>query len=378
MVDNLRRAAEPTAQGGPERGLAVKRPGLGTTASRCLLVVAGAAVSGDLTGVDEEARRVELVARLDRSVVVVLAEGRGISHTKSGPRLLPFEGVGAGVLVSADGLVLTAEHVIAGADRVRVRVVEGEPLPARILFEDEPADVALLRLERVPPSLSPAPLGDSDRVRKGEAVYVIGNPSGVEHSLSVGVVSGRHPARHVFGGSVEAELIQTDAAINAGNSGGPMFNSRGEVIAIAQSILTEGGGSEGLGFGLAINAARKVLGLDPCVWMGFSAAPLNETWAAILNVPRPGALLVERVTAGGPADEAGIRGGEVPVQFGLEHLLLGGDVIVRADGVPILEWIRERRPPPSRPGEVHEIRLTLLRAGQTREVPVRVTHRGGR
>jgi S1-C subfamily serine protease len=324
---------------------------------------------------DEESRRVELVARLERSVVLVLVEGREIEHQRRSVTLVPFESLGTGIVLSADGLVLTAAHVVAGADRVRVKPGDGETLPARILFVDEPSDLALLGLEGVFPSLSPARLGDSDLVRKGEALYVLGNPSGIEGSLSVGVVSGRHPARHVFGGSVEAELIQTDAAINAGNSGGPMFNSRGEVIAIAQSVLSRGGGSEGLGFGLAINAVKRILALDPCVWMGFSGVRLNEAWTEALNVPEPGGLLVEHVTPGGPADQAGIHGGEIPVQAGSESLLLGGDVVLQADGVPILDWIRERRMPPSRPGEVHEIRLTLQRAGETREVPVRVTHR---
>jgi S1-C subfamily serine protease len=328
-----------------------------------------------LTAADEETRRVELIARLQRSVVVVLTEGREISLENETVRLLPSEGLGTGLILSTDGLVLTAAHVVADADRVRIKVPDGESFPARIVFADEPADVALLRLETPPQPLSPARLGDSDRVRQGEAVYVIGNPAGIEHSLSVGVVSGRHLARHVFGGSVEAELIQTDAAINSGNSGGPMFNSRGEVIAIAQRILTRGGGSEGLGFGLAINVVKRVVGLDPCLWMGFSAVPLDEMSAAMLNVSEPAALLVERVTPGGPADQAGIRGGEIPVQVGRDHLLLGGDVILSADDVPILHWIRERRPPPSRPGEVHEIRLKLLRAGQSRDVAVRVTHR---
>jgi S1-C subfamily serine protease len=331
--------------------------------------------SGSAAGAGEESRRIELVARLERSVVLILVEGREIRHEKRSVTLAPSESLGTGLVLSADGLVLTAAHVVAGADRVRVEVEKGELRPARILFVDEPSDVALLRLEGVLPSLFPARLGDSDRARKGEALYVIGSPSGIEGSLSVGVLSGRHPARHVFGGSVEAELIQTDAAINAGNSGGPMFNSHGEVVAIAQSILSVGGGSEGLGFGLAINAVKRILGLDPCVWMGFSGVRLNDAWTQALNVPEPGGLLVEHVTPGGPAEQAGIHGGEFPVQAGSEHLLLGGDVVLRADGIPIFAWIRDRRPPPSRPGEVHEIRLTLLRAGRTREVPVRVTHR---
>ena len=211
---------------------------------------------------DEESKRVELVAQLERSVVVVLVEGREIQHEQKTLALLPSASLGTGVVLSADGLVLTAAHVVAGADRIRVKPQGGEPLAARVVFADEDADIALLRLETASASLVPAKLGDSSRVRKGETTYVIGNPVGIEFSLSTGVVSGRHPIGHVFGGSVEAEVIQTDAAINSGNSGGPIFNSRGEVIAIAQGILSKGGGSEGLGFGLSINVVKKILGSD--------------------------------------------------------------------------------------------------------------------
>ena len=327
---------------------------------------------------DEEARRVELVDRVERSVVVVLVEGLRIAHGDNGPSLRPSESLGTGIVVTPDGLILTAAHVVAEAGRVRVKLVNNEPLTAHVAFSDGPSDIALLRLDEPPAALVIAELGDSDRVRKGETVYVIGNPAGIERSLSVGVVSGRHSSRHVFGGAVEAELIQTDAAINPGNSGGPIFNSEGRVIAIAQGILTKGGGSEGLGFGLAINDVKKIVGLDPCIWMGLTGARLDGGWADALNVPEPGGLLVERVVPGGPADLAGIRGGEIPVQAGQDHFLLGGDVILRADGMPILEWIRRGRRPPPAPAEIHDIRLTLLRAGIWKEVTVRVAHRAAR
>lgn len=338
---------------------------LGAVATLCLA----------LTSPDEETRRVNLIATLERSVVVVLVEGREISHDRQLLTLQPSEGLGTGIVLSPDRLVLTAAHVVAGAERVRVKTKGGEPFPARIVFSDEPADLALLRIDVGALPLIPARLGDSDRVRKGESVYVIGNPVGIEYSLSVGVVSGRYAAGRVFGGSVEAEVVQTDAAINGGNSGGPMYNSRGEVIAIAQSILTQGGGSEGLGFGLAINVVKKIVALDPCVWLGFSGVPLNETSAALLNVSEPGGLLVQRVTPGGPADTAGVRGGQVPIQVGSTHLLLGGDVVLKVDGVPVVDWLR--KPPVSGVGvgERHELRLTVIRAGRVLEVPIVATHR---
>jgi serine protease Do len=204
---------------------------------------------------------------------------------------------------------------------------------------------------------------------------VIGNPVGIEFSLSTGVVSGRHSTRHVFGGSVEAEVIQTDAAINSGNSGGPMFDSRGEVIAIAQSILSKGGGFEGLGFGLSINTVKKVLGLDPCLWLGFSGVSLSETSAELLNVPGANGLLVQTVTPGGPAEAAGVRGGVVPIQVGGEHILLGGDVILGINGIPAADWMREPPPTDGRSGDRHELKLSLLRAGRVLEVSISAIHR---
>lgn len=343
----------------------------------CLGIVLAAAASANCLAArgSAEEKRVQLVAQIERSVVVVLAEGREIQHEQKALALLPSSSLGTGVVLSADGLVLTAAHVVAGADRIHVKPEGGQPLAARVVFADEDSDIALLRLETPPASLVPATLGDSSRVRKGETTYVIGNPVGIEFSLSTGVVSGRHPIGHVFGGSVEAELIQTDAAINSGNSGGPVFNSRGEVIAIAQGILSKGGGSEGLGFGLSINVIKKILGLDPCVWLGVSGVPLDESWTAALNIPEPGGLLVETVASEGPAAQAGVRGGEIAIQVGRQHARLGGDVILRVDGIPIAEWTRKQPGPGATAGDRHEIKLTLLRAGRELEVPLVVVHR---
>lgn len=325
----------------------------------------------------EESRRVELIARLEKSVVLVKVEGRGIVHEKEGISLEPSGSLGTGVVLATDGVVLTAAHVVADAVVTRVRLPGGSEQAARVVFSDDGADLALLRTESPLAGLVAARLGDSDRVRKGETVYVIGNPVGIESSLSVGVVSGRHRASHIFGGSVEAEVIQTDAAINEGNSGGPIFNSRGEVIAVAQGIVTRGGGSEGIGFGLAINAVKKLLQMDPCLWLGFTGVPLPPALASALNAPGRDPVLVERVTPGGPADQAGLKAGTLPIQIGKEHLLLGGDVVLKIDGRPPLEWVRAQPETGRRPGERHEVRLTVLRDGTTRDVTLVTVHREG-
>lgn len=323
---------------------------------------------------DAEAQRVDLVATLERSAVMVLA--RMPSRSEGAVEVEGRVSLGAGVVLRADGLVVTAAHVVIGAAEVAVKVEDQEPAPARVVFLDVGSDVALLRLEAPPPGLVPARLGDSDRVRKGETVYVIGTPSGFERSLSVGVVSGRHPLGHVVGGNIEVEVIQTDAAVNPGNSGGPIFDSRGRLIAIAQVIVSRGGGSNGLGFGLAVNVLKKLLALDPCTWLGFSGIPLSDSMAVALNVPRGGGVLVQVVTPGSPAADAGIVAGKYPVRLAEEQILLGGDVVLETNGVPFLDWVRTRLTG-GRPGERHEYRLLVLRAGRLLEVPVAAVHRAG-
>lgn len=324
---------------------------------------------------DEETRRVEVVADVERSVVAVIGELRAAAGAADRGQQRK-RALGAGVIVRADGLVATAAHVVAGADLVRVKLEGVDPVAARVVFLDVPSDIALLRIEGALSGFAEARLGDSDRVRKGETVYVIGNPTGLERSLSVGVVSGRHPLGHVVGGGVEAEVIQTDAAVNPGNSGGPIFNSRGEVIAIAQLILSRSGGSDGLGFGLSVNVVKEFLALDPCTWLGFSGVPVTDAMAEVLNVPRSGGVLVQLVTPGSPAAQAGVRQGQLPVRVGEGELLLGGDVVLEANGMPFLEWVRTR-PTGGRPGDRHEVRLLLLRSGTLVEVPISTVHRVG-
>lgn len=322
---------------------------------------------------DEELQRVELVAAVERSAVLVLAERRLPYGEESGKRQRTAA-MGAGVIVRSEGLVVTAAHVVVAAERVVVKLEGGEPLTARIVFLDVASDVALLRLETPPPGLVAAQLGDSDRVRKGETVYVIGNPTGLERSLSVGVVSGRHTLGHIVGGSLEAEVIQTDAAVNPGNSGGPIFNSRGELIAVAQLIISRSGGSDGLGFGLAVNVVKKILALDPCTWLGFSGIALNERLAAALNVPRSGGVLVQMVSPGSPAAQAGLKEGDLLGRIGDDLVLVGGDVVLEVNGMPFLDWVRKRQTG-GKPGDRHEFRFLVLRGGRLVEVPIVSVHR---
>jgi serine protease Do len=163
----------------------------------------------------------------------------------------------------------------------------------------------------------------------GQAAYVIGAPYGFENSFSAGHISGFREFGRLYDGAILAEFIQTDAAINSGNSGGPVFNSQGEVVGIASRILTESGGFQGLGFVVAINTAKQLLALEDRPWMGIDAVFLNaDMLNQILNLNVEGGLLVQHVAKGSPADKAGLRGGTVPAQILGQDILLGGDLIV--------------------------------------------------
>lgn len=243
------------------------------------------------------------------------------------------QGLGTGVVISDDHHVLTAAHVVDGAELIAVKAQDGQVREAELVFSEPAADIALIRLVDPIPGLPHATLGDSDRLAVGQRTYIIGNPRGLEATLTVGTISAFRDFGSLYDGSVRAEFIQTDAAINSGNSGGPMFDSRGRVIGIASRILTQSGGSEGLGFVVAINTAKQLLALEDRQWTGLDGVFLSsEELATLMNLDLPGALLVQRVAKGSPAERAGLRGGTVPGRIGTRDVILGGDLIVELGG----------------------------------------------
>ena len=283
----------------------------------------------DLPG--EERRAVRLYQDV-LPTVVTISSSRPI-FTPRGP--LPESSAGSGVLISPDRHVLTAAHLIEGATRINVKTFDGKSRPAEIVYSEPEADIALIRLLKPAPELPHATLGDSDRLAVGQAVYVIGSPFGLENSFSVGHISGFREFGRLYDGTILAEFIQTDAAINSGNSGGPVFNSSGEVIGIASRILSRSGGSEGLGFVVAINTAKALLALEDRPWIGLQGIFLDKkALARLFNIEREGGLLVQSVTAGSPADVAGLRGGSVPARIFDRDILLGGDLIVELNTQP--------------------------------------------
>lgn len=266
-------------------------------------------------------------------VVVIRTLEREVASGQSG--FVGMQGLGSGVLISDEGHVMTAAHVVQAADQVGVEFPSGHFSLAKVVASVPPADVALLKLEEMPPGVAPLRLGDSDDLEVGDEVFVVGAPYGLSHTLTVGHLSARHAPSRITGNLSTVELFQTDAAINTGNSGGPMFNMQGEVVGIVSHILSQSGGFEGLGFAVTSNAARDLLLEQPSFWSGMEGYLLTGEMAALLNVPQPAGLLVQRVAARSPAADLGLRPGFVPARIGGETLLLGGDIILEAIGITI-------------------------------------------
>jgi serine protease Do len=238
-------------------------------------------------------------------------------------------GIGSGVLISAECHVLTAAHVVKGADEINVKTYDGKLRPAELLFSETSADIALIKLITPEPELEHAELGDSDQLAVGQMAFAIGSPYGLENSFSVGHISGFRDFDRFYDGTIRAKFIQTDAAINMGNSGGPILNSKGQVIGIASQIISVSGGFQGIGFVVPINTAKELLSLKDRVWLGIEGIYLNrEGISKILNRDLKGGLLIERVAKGSPADKAGLRGGSVPARMMNRDFLLGGDLIM--------------------------------------------------
>jgi len=275
----------------------------------------------------------DLFRKVSPSVVVVRTLERELAPEPS-RGLVNIPGLGSGVLISADGKVLTAAHVIQVAERVGVKFKDGKVYPAHVVGSSARADVALVQLDRLPTSVSPAPLADSDSLQVGDEVVVIGAPYGFGHSLTVGHVSGKLMIEGLVSG-VPMEVIQTDAAINVGNSGGPMFNLEGEVVGIVSSILTQSGGFEGVGFAVPTNVARKVLLTGGSFWSGMDGFLLQDSLAQVFNLPQRAGVLVQQVAAGSPAAALGLRAGTWRATIGGEQLLLGGDIILSVAGIEI-------------------------------------------
>lgn len=278
----------------------------------------------------------ELYKKVNPSVVVIYTDSK--QNAGGGNRLntVSAQGLGSGVLVDDEKwYIMTAAHVVQGADKIRVTFSTGEDIPAQIVSSIPKADVALLKLDWKPleTKVSAVPLGNSDDVRVGDDVFVIGAPLGLGHSLSRGIVSGHHHMDKVSSSGKKMDFLQTDASINQGNSGGPMFNMKGEVVGLASFILTQSGGFEGIGFAATSNIAKELLLEKSHFWSGLENVYLPKELARALNIPQEGGLLVQNVVPRSMGGKMGLKGGYFKANIEGAEMLLGGDVLLSLNDI---------------------------------------------
>jgi S1-C subfamily serine protease len=296
-----------------------------------------------------------------------------------GPEPQPEEGAatGSGFLIDRDGHVITNAHVVEGAKRVEVTLGSSqETYDAEIVGSDPATDVALLEIDAPAEQLRPLTLGDSSKVPVGEPVVAIGNPFGLERTVTAGIVSALQRQIQAPNGFSISHVIQTDAPINPGNSGGPLIDSSGQVIGINTQIQTGGSqGNVGIGFAVPIDTARDVVeqlkesGEVEHAFIGISGGTITPDLAEALKLPVERGVLIDEVVEGGPADKAGIEGGDTSATIEGANIRLGGDIVTEIDGRPIegmedvIDAVNE-----AVPGD--EMTLTVRRGGDTKDVTV--------
>ena len=290
--------------------------------SLCLFAIGFSAHAKDLSTV---------FAKVNPAVVVIYTEGSVNTKNGDGIRTDKAQGIGSGVIISKDGLIMTAAHVVNSADLVYVQLHNDKRYRAKVLSTSVATDLGLIQLEELPQKLSYIKPWDSDKVKIGEEVFVIGAPYGLEHTLTAGHLSGR---RTDSGDDalVDLEFLQTDAGVNMGNSGGPMFNKDGKLIGIISHIQSQSGGNEGLGFAASINMAKRVLLDESPLWLGMDFVPLKRELAHAFNVPYNEGLLVQSVAKGSFGDALNIIPSTIPILLGDRKIRIGGDVVVEIGG----------------------------------------------
>ena len=276
---------------------------------------------------------------------------------------------GSGVLISDDGMIWTAAHIVQAAELVRVEFLDGTVYEAEVLSTNPLADVALIKIKNNF-SLNGkkiAPIGNSSTIRIGEDVFILGAPFGLKQSLSKGVLSGRHVPESLSNDFANIEFLQTDAAINHGNSGGPMFNMKGEVVGIASSIYSISGGFNGIGFAVSSNTAKKLLMDKPTIWTGMESIIVTGHIAKALNIPQETGLLILSISSKGVANKIGLRGGTVDATIDGTDLIIGGDIILDFAGISFDTFnfrdLMKKKLDSITKGDI--IPITILRGGKT-------------
>ena len=343
---------------------------LGTTpsASPASLAARDAALT------DEEAINVRVYRQASPAVANILTKATEYDFFMDP---VPVEGAGSGFVIDPRGYILTNNHVVEGAQTIEVVLGDRSRYQAKFIGADPRNDVALIKIDPKGKQLATLTLGDSSTLQVGQKVLAIGDPFGFQSTLTTGVVSALGRTVQTSQTTFIDEAIQTDAAINRGNSGGPLINSRGEVIGINSAIYTPSGTTAGIGFAIPINTAKRIAhdliadGRVHQAFLGVETIPIGGYLAGALDLPVQDGLLVQQVTQGGPAASAGIHGGDRVAQAGMRRFYIGGDVIVAIDGQtvasPLDVTLALKK---KRPGDT--VTVTLYRGGKKMDISVKL------
>ena len=319
----------------------------------------------------DERNTVEIYQKVAKAVVHIQCLKAG--NPKSKP--FPSPAVGSGFIFDKRGYILTNFHVIDNALSIKVLDCQGKSHKAVVVGTDPGTDLAVLKIDPAECPSDIPPLGDSDNLLVGQKVLAIGNPYGLDNTLTVGVISALNRSLPTPTLELSNNVIQTDAAINPGSSGGPLVDSRGRVIGVNTAMV--GKGAQNIGFAIPINVAKRVipdliaLGHPVRPWLGFTGMEISESLAELFNLPVKRGVLVADVFPNSPAAKAGIRAGSRIISYGKEQLVLGGDIIVAMNGKPVkrLRDIVANLYNMS-PGET--VTFTVLRDGKNQEVPIKL------
>lgn len=307
--------------------------------------------------------------RVSTSVVVIRARGQEV--TEDG--LVGFKEIGSGVLISADGKVATAAHVVQQMEDIMVEFLGEDPVAARVYASEQWADISILQLSVVPRGATVAKLVDSEPVLIGDPVFLVGAPYGLSYSLSQGVISARWAPDTVTKEFPLAEFFQTDAVINTGNSGGPMFNRAGDVIGIVSHNISKSGGSEGLGFAVTANTVKSLLVERNRRFWGFDAMLVAGDMAQALKVPQSGGFLVKQVAKDSVAAQLGLRGGNRVAIVDGQRIVVGGDILLKIQGITMASAADRARVLRELEGVKvgDDLRVTILRDGEIAELTMK-------
>jgi S1-C subfamily serine protease len=326
----------------------------------------------DTTDTDER-RVIDVYARVSPAVVFITSR---VIVRDFFLGAVPQEGTGSGFVIDKQGHVITNNHVVENADRIVVTLSDETAVEATLVGTDPANDVAVLQIDVPADRLYPVELGTSAELRVGQTAIAIGNPFGLERTLTTGVISSLGRPLETEGGRTVYDVIQTDAAINPGNSGGPLLDSGGRVIGVNTAIVSPSGGSVGVGFAIPVDTVRRVSssiidkGYYPHPWLGITGISVVPELADLLDLPVERGVLIVEVTRGQAAASAGLRGGQRQVRVGNYVVPVGGDIVTAIDGEKIREMgdLVKYLETKTEVGQL--VDLTILRNGNEQSIQV--------